>query len=62
MTERDNSFTVISIHMIILSGIKGIQHGQEDLRDDVVSNYRGVFSYEITVKNLFSGRSTPVDS
>ena len=36
-----HSFTGISPNLIILSGIKGIQHGQEDSIDNVVSNDRG---------------------
>ena len=36
------SFAVISLHVSILSGIKGIHGGKWDLRDDVVSNDIGV--------------------
>ena len=31
------SFTVIPLYMIILSEMEGITHGEEDLRDDVIS-------------------------
>ena len=42
VTKRMPSFKVISPRVQMLYGIKGIQCGQEDLRDDLVSNYRGV--------------------
>ena len=42
VTERMPSFTGISPCVRILSGIKGINRGKDDLRDDVVSNDREV--------------------
>ena len=44
--------------MIILSKIKGIQSGKEDLINNVVSNDRGVCRSESTVNNLYSHWST----
>ena len=42
MSKRMPSFTGIYTRERILYEIKGIQHGKGDLRDDVVSDYRGV--------------------
>ena len=42
VTESMSYFTGIYPHVIFLSGIKRIQLGKEYLRDDVVSNNRGV--------------------
>ena len=35
-------------------GIKGVDIEKEDLRDGIVSNYRGVCSSKITVNDLYS--------
>ena len=54
MTGTIPSFTVTYLHVIILSGIKVIQSGKEDLRDGVVSNDRGVCRSKIIVNHLYS--------
>ena len=53
VNERIPPFTGISLRVVILSGIKGIQRGKEDLRYDFFSNDRGVWRSESIVKNLY---------
>ena len=54
MTEKILSFIDISLHVIIISGNKGIQHGKDELKDDADSNDIGGCGSKITVNNLYS--------